>query len=152
MKFCSGRNVKIVLVGSGTVGMEDFPVEIRPWSESSEISDILNFDVGIMPLPDNSFNRGKGGMKIMQYMACGIPTIASPIGFNCEIVKHGLNGFWATTDEEWIDCLKTLYEQPSLRQKMGAAGRETITKDYCLQVTASRFVQLLKSMPLAKSH
>lgn len=147
-QFCRDHKAKIVLIGSGTVGMEDFPADIRPWSESSEISDILEFDVGIMPLPDNSFNRGKGGMKIMQYMACGIPTIASPIGFNCEIIKHGLNGFLATSDEEWISCLKKLYEQPLLRQSMGAAGRETIVNNYCLQVTATRFMQLLKSLHL----
>ncbi len=142
--FCKGRNARIVVVGSGTDGMEDFPAEIRPWIESNEVADLLEFDVGVMPLPDNAFNRGKGAMKIMQYMACGIPTIASPVGFNCEIVRHGENGYLASSDEDWTRYLTLLYEQRDLCPKLGAEGRRTVEKDFCLQVTAPRFIEFIQ--------
>lgn len=141
--FCYGRIVKLILVGSGPVEINGIEAEIRPWSESTEIESILEFDVGIMPLPDNPFNRGKGGMKIMQYMACGIPAIASPVGFNSEIIKHGENGFLASSSEEWIRYLEVLYENPGLRSRLGAIGRQTIEREYCLQITGPKFLDLV---------
>ena len=151
-EFCSNRNARIVLVGSGTTGLEDFPAEIRPWSEATEVSDILEFDVGVMPLPDTPFNRGKGAMKIMQYMACGIPTIASPVGFNTEIVQHGKNGFLAESHDDWIRCLTTLYDQRELCRALGAEGRKTMEREFCLQVTAPRFVDFAKHVMQTPMH
>lgn len=121
------------------------PMSSIPWSESSEVTSIQGFDVGIMPLMDGPFERGKCGYKLIQYMACGLPVVASPVGVNAEIVEHGVNGFLANTPQEWEYALTTLLTDPALRQRMGQAGRRKIEEQYSLQVTGPRLVELLKS-------
>ena len=121
------------------------PMASVPWSESSEVASIQGFDVGIMPLLDGPFERGKCGYKLIQYMACGLPVVASPVGVNAEIVEHGVNGFLANSPQEWEDALTTLLTDPALRQRMGHAGRRKVENHYSLQVTGPRLADLLKS-------
>jgi glycosyltransferase involved in cell wall biosynthesis len=120
------------------------PMKSIPWSEQTEVSSIAGFDIGIMPLPDDTFARGKCGYKLIQYMACSLPVIASPVGINCQIVEHGVNGFLAETAEQWEQSLKTLLADPKLRQQMGASGRRKVESQYCLQVTGPKLVAVLK--------
>ena len=84
-------------------------IDCRSWSEESEVSQIQDFDVGIMPLPDSPWERGKCGYKLIQYMACGRPMVASPVGVNREIVGHGNNGYLASTVDEWVQAFRVLY-------------------------------------------
>ncbi len=121
------------------------PMGAEPWSEATEVSSIRRFDVGIMPLLDGPFERGKCGYKLIQYMACGLPVVASPVGVNRQIVEHGVNGFLAETPEQWATALRTLLANPMLRQQMGQAGRQKVEKSYCLDVTAPRLVALLQA-------
>jgi len=120
--------------------------DMRRWSESSEVDEIRQLDVGVMPLVDQPFERGKCGYKLIQYMACGLPVVASPVGVNVEIVQHGVNGFLASSDDEWIQAIATLKSDADLRARMGAAGRATVERKYCLQVTAPRLVELLRGV------
>ncbi|HHW05871.1 MAG TPA: glycosyltransferase family 4 protein, partial [Methanothermobacter sp.] len=90
---CKNGNAKVLLVGAGSIMLNDVSVEVKPWAEESEVEDIQTFDVGVMPLPDEPWERGKCGYKLIQYMACGKPVVASPVGVNQEIVDHGINGF-----------------------------------------------------------
>jgi len=99
-----------------------------------------------MPLPDSPWERGKCGYKLIQYMACSKPVIASPVGVNQEIVDHGSNGFLASTLDEWSESLRILFGNESLRSLMGRAGREKVENSYCVQVTSSRLATLLKSV------
>lgn len=145
--FCQKRNVRVVLVGPGQVDLAGVPVEVCPWTEESEVASIMEFDVGIMPLFDTPFNRGKGGMKIIQYMACGIPAIVSPVGFNTEIVRHGENGFLASTEDEWVKYLSLLYDQRHLLPELGREARRTVEQEYCLQITGPAFVRFIKGIP-----
>jgi len=115
----------------------------RPWTEETEVREIQDFDVGIMPLKDRPFERGKCGYKLIQYMACGLPVVASPVGVNVDIVQQGVNGFLANSDEEWMRALSTLKASAELRSRMGSAGRATVERKYCLQVTAPRLASLL---------
>lgn len=138
----SGR-VNVMLVGSGPVSLEGAPCEVRSWSEEREAGDIGGFDVGIMPLPDEPWTRGKCGYKLIQYMACGIPVVASPVGVNTSIVEHGRTGFLAETEREWVEALSTLRDNPELGERMGAAGRRKVEEHYCLAVTAPRLAELL---------
>jgi glycosyltransferase involved in cell wall biosynthesis len=138
------EKVRLVMVGAGKSDLSGFPYEIKMWSEETEITDIHSFDVGIMPLSDTPWDRGKCGFKLIQYMACGLPVIASPVGVNKDIVEHGVNGFLAETTEEWIRALRTLRENPEMRRAMGKAGREKVERQYCLRVTAPKLVELLK--------
>jgi glycosyltransferase involved in cell wall biosynthesis len=134
----------LVLVGSGNrdplPGLEK---QVIPWSEVSEVSDIQSFDVGIMPLPDGPFERGKCGYKLIQYMACGLPVVASPVGVNRQIVRQGITGFCASSQEEWAEALVRLAGEMGLRKIMGEAGRHVVEREYSLQVTAPRLFNIL---------
>ena len=138
--------VNIVVVGAKPQQWDGLPVEVRPWQENTEVAEIQDFDIGLMPLPDEPYERGKCGYKLIQYMACGKPVVASPVGANTEIVRHGENGFLATTTDEWIDALSRLIEDPNLRFRMGQAGRSLVERDYSLQVQAPRLEGMLRSV------
>jgi glycosyltransferase involved in cell wall biosynthesis len=120
-------------------------MQIPDWHEQTEVKDIKTFDIGIMPLPDTAWARGKCGIKLIQYMACGLPVVGSPVGVNQEIVRHGVNGFHATTAEEWIEALSILASDTQLCRQMGAQGRKMVEEKYCLQVTAPKLAQILSS-------
>lgn len=134
---------RIDAVGARISSGEEADIHFLPWSESGEIERIRAMDLGIMPLPDTPWMRGKCGYKLIQYMACGLPVVASPVGVNVEIVEHGLNGFLAETPEDWSRALRTLIDNPELRRKMGAAGRKRVEERYSLQVYGPRVASLL---------
>jgi glycosyltransferase involved in cell wall biosynthesis len=143
-EFSRDRRVRVVLVGSGKVTENGVPVETRAWSEDREVHDIQGFDVGIMPLPSDPWALGKCGYKLVQYMACAVPVLASPVGVNREMVQHGRNGFLAEGKEEWLGSLKTLYDSAKLRGEMGKAGRALVEESFSLQVTAPRLLSLIR--------
>jgi glycosyltransferase involved in cell wall biosynthesis len=99
-----------------------------------------------MPLPDTPWMRGKCGYKLIQYMACGLPVVASPVGVNADIVEHGVNGFLVETPDDWSRALKTLIGNPDLRRQMGAAGRKRVEERYSLQVYGPRVASLLSEI------
>lgn len=103
-------------------------------------------DIGIMPLTDIPWARGKCGYKLIQYMARDIPVIASPVGFNAEIVEHGVNGFLASSDAGWSEALQTLLRDASLLARMGEARWREVERDYSLQVWGPRVAQMLRDM------
>jgi glycosyltransferase involved in cell wall biosynthesis len=115
-----------------------------PWTEAEEIALIQGMDIGIMPLPDEPWARGKCGYKLIQYMACGLPVIASPVGVNSAIVDHGENGFLASTPQEWAEAISVLAGDFELRQAMGAAGRRKIERAYSLAVHGPRLASMLR--------
>jgi glycosyltransferase involved in cell wall biosynthesis len=145
-KFCLKHNAKLILVGSGKINMPGVPLEIKDWKEDTEVNDILGFDVGIMPLPDEPWERGKCGYKLIQYMACGRPVVASPIGVNKRIVEHGINGFLASTNTDWIQALNILRDDSGLRKRMGEVARCKVEAEYCIQRTAPRLIELIRSI------
>jgi glycosyltransferase involved in cell wall biosynthesis len=115
-----------------------------PWSEASEVEAIQFFDVGIMPLPDAPFERGKCGYKLIQYMACGLPVVASPVGVNTRIVEEGRNGYLASNTEDWRKTLVELSKDAALRSRLGQAGRQKAAEEYSLQVAAPKLLSILK--------
>ncbi len=131
-------------VGAGKAGIADLPFQSVTWSESTETAEIAKFDIGIMPLPDEPFERGKCGYKLIQYMASGKPVIASPVGINASIVEDGVNGFLARSPADWSAALGMLVADAHLRNRMGAAGREKVERLFSLQVTGSQLVSLLR--------
>ena len=138
--------VRIVAVGANPQQFRDLPVEVKPWQEIMEVADIQDFDIGVMPLPDGPYERGKCGYKLIQYMACGKPVVASPVGVNTEIVRVGENGFLATTVDEWIDALSRLIEDSQLRFRMGQEARSLVEFEFSLQVQAPRLERMLRSV------
>jgi glycosyltransferase involved in cell wall biosynthesis len=119
------------------------PMASVPWSEKTEVENIASFDIGLMPLADGPFERGKCGYKLIQYMACGLPVIASPVGVNRELVKHGVNGFLADSLKEWGVALNELCSDPALRARLGAAGRRMVEQRYSLQAMGPRLAEVL---------
>lgn len=115
------------------------------WSIDSEAEEVQRFDVGIMPVDDAPFERGKCGYKVIQYMACGLPVIASPVGVNKEIIAHGETGLLASTPEEWGRAIQTLKADRALRRQMGSAGRARFESRYSLQIAAPRLVDIFRS-------
>jgi glycosyltransferase involved in cell wall biosynthesis len=103
-----------------------------PWDEEAEVSGLQTLDIGLMPLKDDEFQRGKCGLKLLQYMAVGIPTIASPVGVNQEITQHGKTGFLASTEADWRGAMMTLARDRELCETMGAAGRQRCVERYSI--------------------
>ncbi|MGH1367085.1 MAG: glycosyltransferase family 4 protein [Maritimibacter sp.] len=121
-------------------------LELIDWSEAREIELIQGMDIGVMPLDDSPWARGKCGYKLIQYMACGVPVVASPVGVNSQIVTHGVNGFLASTDVQWREAIDRLLGDAALRQRMGKAGRDTFETQYSLQIQAPRIAGLMHQL------
>jgi glycosyltransferase involved in cell wall biosynthesis len=136
---------RLVLVGAGDLDpLPGLEKDVLPWSEDSEVAQIQSFDVGIMPLPDGPFEQGKCGYKLIQYMACGLPVVASPVGVNSRIVEQGETGFQASIDTEWVKALVMLSKDTGMRKFLGQAGRKKVEQEYSLQITAPRLLEILK--------
>jgi glycosyltransferase involved in cell wall biosynthesis len=120
------------------------PMEPHAWSEASEAQWLASVDIGIMPLPDEPFERGKCGYKLIQYMAAGKPVIASPVGFNRELVTPDV-GLLARDAADWLAALRQLGTDVARRQQMGQAGRALVERSYSLQAVAPHVVDLLDS-------
>jgi glycosyltransferase involved in cell wall biosynthesis len=135
-----------VLVGAGKVDLPDIPIQHVEWSEDTEVKEIQRFDVGIMPLPDDPWERGKCGFKLIQYMACVRPVVGSPVGVNSKIIQCGVNGYQASTNSEWIKALLLLKQNKDDRKRMGEVGRMLVENEYSLEIAAPRLVKMLLSV------
>lgn len=135
--------VRVVAVGARSEDFAGTPVETLPWSEETEVESIQQFDIGIMPLADSPWERGKCGYKLIQCMACGVPVVASPVGVNTVIVNPGKNGLLAR-DDEWEEQLTTLLQDPELRRSFGAEGRKDVENWYSLEVQAPRLLNAIR--------
>jgi len=138
------KNVEFRIIGGRFTAAPSARVLNRPWNLASEVRDMQEFDIGIMPMPDDEWTRGKCAFKIIEYMALGIPAVASPVGMNSEVIKDGVNGFLAGNQDEWLDKLSRLIESAELRQALGRNGRNTIEERYSLRANASKFIDVVK--------
>jgi glycosyltransferase involved in cell wall biosynthesis len=138
-----GLGLKIVCDRS--LVLEQMPVQFCPWSSQSEAHDLAESDVGISWLPADDWSRGKCGLKILQYMAAGLPVVANPVGVQAELIQHGVTGFLAQTPEEWCQALARLAQSPELRQRMGARGREIAESCYEVRRGADAWLKIFRS-------
>lgn len=138
-------------VGGGPDAARWKGVEALDWSEASEIAAVQSMDIGIMPLPDERWARGKCGYKLIQYMACGLPVIASPVGVNEQIVREEVNGFLATEVGEWTDALGRLLASAEQRHRLGGAGRAIAEREYSLAAYAPVVTSLVQQVARAKT-
>jgi glycosyltransferase involved in cell wall biosynthesis len=146
IQVCKNGSTRIIVVGAKRAPLDGLNLETRPWSEDTEVEDIQSFDVGIMPLADTPWEQGKCGYKLIQYMACWKPIVASPVGINQKIVENGINGFLAVTTDEWICALEKLRNNYQCRRDMGKRGRSKVEMEYSLQIMAPRLESLLRSV------
>jgi glycosyltransferase involved in cell wall biosynthesis len=118
----------------------------RRWSEASECADLRAFDIGLMPLPDDAWSRHKCGLKILQYMAAGVPAVASPVGVNAQIIRHGVNGWLAATPEEWTRTLRLLLADPARGAAVLAQARLTVAEGYSVAAHLPRLADCLAAV------
>lgn len=142
-EVCSRNEARLILVGSGSFDLTGAQPEVRPWTEATEIEELRRFDAGIMPLADDDWSRGKCGYKLIQYMACSLPVIASPVGANRDIVEDGVNGILASSINEWVSAIRTLINDRKLGMRMGINGRKSVEARYCLQRTGPILADLM---------
>ena len=131
------------IIGAGVVTMPGVVIESLPWALDSEAALIAECDIGIMPLLNTPWEQGKCAYKLIQYMACGLPTVASPIGANLDVLIDDGTGYFAATDTEWIDNLELLLCDAALRQRLGKESRTRVEEKYCLQKIAPKLVNLI---------
>lgn len=141
-----GDKVHIEVIGDGNYRHEPLGIVGKPWRKETELKDLAGMDIGIMPLPDDQWSRGKCGLKGLQYMSLGIPTLMSPVGVNAEIVHDGVNGFLPATTEEWVKRLKELIQDRALRERLGQAGLETVRSHYSSKAWAEPYVKLFTDL------
>lgn len=134
-------HVRIIGARPGAVSLPN--TQDLPWSSSTEIELLKDIDVGIMPLPDEPFTRGKCAFKLIQYMGCWKPVVASPVGENNFVVEHEKNGFLAHTTDEWVSSIRRLIENPDLAARLGSVGRSRVASSYTLEAASRRVASFL---------
>jgi len=145
-RLATREKFRLRVIGTGKYSLPGVEGEATPWKSATEVDDLLEFDIGIMPLPDDRWSRGKCGLKALQYMALGIPTVCSPVGVNREIIEDGENGFLADGEADWLDKLSRLLHSPALRMRLASAGRATVESRYSAQVQAPRVGGIFSSL------
>jgi glycosyltransferase involved in cell wall biosynthesis len=136
---------RLRVIGSPDHHIDGVDVESIAWRSETETDDLSQIDLGIMPLPDDNWSKGKCGLKALQYMALGIPTICSPVGVNSTIIKDGVNGFIAADRSQWLEKLRLLMHDTALRERIGRAGRATVENEYSANVIAPRVLEIFRS-------
>src|SRR5215208_970562 len=145
-KLAEKESFRLRVIGTPTYECPPVDVEAMPWRADTELEDMSEIDIGMMPLPDDRWSKGKCGLKALQFMALGIPTICSPVGVNTDIIKNDQNGFIAGTEDEWVDKLSRLIRSQELRQRLGQAGRATVEQKYSAITQAPRVYEIFESV------
>lgn len=149
-QLAAGNRVRLVVIGIDAPHMPGVEVVAKTWSAETEAADIASCEIGVMPLPDSPWERGKCGYKLIQYMACGLPAVASPVGVNCDIVQPGHNGLLAADGAQWLHSLQQLVVDAELRRRFGRAGRALVERLYSVQVQAPRLAAMLQQAATAR--
>lgn len=134
------------VIGDDRFYSEELNVQGVSWEKQNEILELSEIDIGLMPLPNDEWAKGKCGLKGLQYMALGIPTIMSPVGVNTEIIQSGVNGFLANTNDEWIEVISKLIESPELRLTIGQQGRKTVIEKYSVQSQQEKYLRYFQEL------
>lgn len=138
----TGVQVNFVIISNKPPAFQLSRMEYLPWSEASEIKDLMRLNIGLMPLEQDAWSNGKCGFKLIQYLALGIPAVASPVGVNKNIIENGVNGFLCVTEQEWFESLQKMIVDASLRKSMGEKGRKKIEAQYSIQCQEANFLRL----------
>lgn len=140
--------LKLKVVSDEFFDCPGVPIVKKRWNSEEEVSDLQSFDIGLMPLTDDVWSKGKCGLKAVQYLAVGIPVVCSPVGTNRDIIEDGLNGYWASTDSEWMEKISKLVGDPPLRLQMGTAGRKRVEQGFSLDSASRKVFDLFRRLCL----
>ena len=136
------RNIRLIVIGSGNFTIPGVQVESIAWNSETEVADLQRIDIGLYPLPDDPWVYGKSGLKALQYMALGIPTVATAIGTNFRVIHHEKCGLLVKTDQEWITGLLDLIDNPEKRRSLGLAGRDRVEKYYSIKANQNVYLAI----------
>jgi len=139
-----GVPFKLRVMGDESFHIDGVDIEAIPWKEKYEIEEITNYDIGLYPLPDEEWVYGKSGLKALQYMAAGVPTIASAVGTIFRIIDNGINGFLVKDEEEWINTIQRLVEDESLRERIGKKGCEIVEERFSVDANKEKYLAILE--------
>lgn len=145
-KLAEKESFRLRVIGTPSYECDPVEVEAMKWRAETELEDLSEIDIGMMPLPDDRWSKGKCGLKALQFMALGIPTICSPVGVNTDIIQDDQNGFIAATEDEWVEKLTRLLRSAELRQRLGHAGRVTVEEKYSAITQTPRVYEIFKSV------
>jgi glycosyltransferase involved in cell wall biosynthesis len=145
-KLAERESFRLRVIGTPTYKIEGVETEALQWRTETEIEDLGAIDIGMMPLPDDNWSKGKCGLKALQFMALGIPTICSPVGVNTDIIQDNQNGLIAGSEDEWIEKLTRMLKSKELRERLGQAGRKTVEEKYSAVSQAPRVYEVFKSV------
>jgi glycosyltransferase involved in cell wall biosynthesis len=140
------EKVYFKIIGDANFYDDELDVKGLAWKKEKEIEELSEFDIGIMPLPDSEWAKGKCGLKGLQYMSLEIPTIMSPVGVNSEIIIDGENGFLADSTNEWVSKLSLLIESEALRKELGIKGRQTVLNKYSVEANKQLYLKYFNSL------
>jgi glycosyltransferase involved in cell wall biosynthesis len=141
-----GERINFRVIGDGLYRNEVLEISGLPWREETEIEDLSAIDIGLMPLPNDEWAKGKCGLKALQFMAMELPVVTSPVGVNTEIVQDGVNGFLASDDDEWFERVSELIESAQLRTEIGRAARRTVVEHYSVASQREHYLALLEGL------
>jgi glycosyltransferase involved in cell wall biosynthesis len=141
-----GDKVYFKVIGDKNYINKELNIKGLPWSKHDELEQLSSFDIGVMPLPDDEWAKGKCGLKGLQYMALKIPTIMSPVGVNSEIIKDGINGFLAKKTDEWVEKISLLIDSEDLRKKIGGKGRQTVIEKYSFESQKQKYLNCFNEL------
>jgi glycosyltransferase involved in cell wall biosynthesis len=142
-KLKKRNNFRVKVISNFDYEIHGIDCETVYWTKKKEVEDLQEIDIGVYPLEDNQWVLGKSGLKAIQYMAFGIPTVASNVGSNSEIITHLENGWLVNTEEEWLKALETLINEPALRKRLGKNARKTVQERYSLDTIGSKYLNIL---------
>jgi glycosyltransferase involved in cell wall biosynthesis len=137
---------RLRVIGNFRYELPGIELDVIQWTREKEVEDLQGIDIGVYPLVQDEWVFGKSGLKAIQYMAFGLPTVATNVGTTPRIIKHLENGWLVKTDEEWINALETLVKNPDLRRKMGEAARMTILENYSTYVIKLKYLSILNKI------
>ena len=140
------NQINLKIVCDEFYDFQTIPVIKKRWSLEEENDDLVSFDIGLMPLRNDLWSRGKCGLKIIQYQCVGLPVVCTPVGINRDIVRDGYNGFWATTSREWVEKLSILIEREDLRKEMGANGIRIVEREFNIEVTSEKLLSVFRGL------
>lgn len=141
------HSFKLLVIGDSSFEMEGIDLESRAWNAEEEVQQLQRIDIGLYPLPlEDNWVMGKSGLKALQYMALGIPTIATAIGANFRVINNEHDGFLVTTKAEWLSALTSLIENPDLRKKIGIAARLKVETTYSINANKSKYLEILNKV------
>ena len=146
LKAKFGEQICIKVIGDKTYKLEQLNIQGINWNKQDELKELNEIDIGIMPLPDDEWAKGKCGLKGLQYMALGIATVMSPVGVNSEIIQDGANGYLASTDQEWFNKISILIESETLRDKIAKAGRQTVEEKYSVNAQKDNYLKYFNTL------